>query len=124
MVNRFGTGGLLRMGAGVALTAAVIPLGGCVAGMAVGAVSAVGKAAVGDGPRAAPGVDVRQAAPAACVERAATLGVAHVIDVEDRGPGRAIVWGTVGEGAQRRSFECQWAGKIVGFKLRTVGQRR
>jgi len=102
------------------LTLAAVPLGGCVAGLAVGAVDAVGKAAVGDGPRAAPGVDVGQAAPAACMERAATLGAAHMIDAEERGPGRAIVWGTIGEGAARRSFECRWAGKIVGFTVRKI----
>ena len=122
MTNRFVTGWLPRMGAGVALTSTAIPLGGCVAGLAVGAASAVSQAAVGDGPRAKPGVDVGQAAPAACTERAAPLGAVHIIDVEDRGPGRAIVWGTVGEGAARRSFECRWAGKIVGFKLRAVGK--
>jgi hypothetical protein len=103
---------------------AAMPLGGCVAGLAVGAASAVSSAAVGDGPRAAPGVDVGQAAPAACTARATPLGAVHVIDVEDRGPGRAIVWGTVGEGAQRRSFECRWAGKVVGFTVRAIAAAR
>jgi hypothetical protein len=106
------------------LALGAMPLGGCVAGLAVGAASAVSSAAVGDGPRAAPGVDVGQAAPASCSARAAPLGNVHVIDVEDRGPGRAIVWGTVGEGAARRSFECRWAGKIVGFTVRAIGAKR
>jgi len=106
------------------LLLAAAPLGGCVAGLAVGAANAAGSAAIGDGPRAAPGVDVGKAAPAACTERAAKLGAVHVIDVEESGPGRAIVWGTIGEGAARRSFECRWAGKIVRFYVRTPGKGR
>jgi hypothetical protein len=116
-MRRSGTSWLLLVGAS-------LPLGGCVAGLAVGAASAVGSAVAGEGPRAAPGVDVGCVAPAECAAGAAPLGTVHVIDVEDRGPGRAIVWGTVGEGPQRRSFECQWAGKIVGFKVRAIRPAR
>jgi hypothetical protein len=64
----------------------------------------------------------RRRSPArdACTARAAQLGAVHVIDIERRGPGKAIVWGTVGEGAARRSFECRYDGRIVGFKLRAI----
>jgi hypothetical protein len=100
---------------------AALPLGGCVAGMAVGAVGAVGSAVAGPrAPAADSGVDVGPAAREACAARAAAQGAVHVIDVEARGPGKAIVWGTIGEGAQRRSFECRWAGKIVGFTVRAI----
>jgi len=101
-----------------------MPLGGCVAGMAVGAVSALGSAAAKGGSHADPNIDVGPDARAACTARAASEGPAHVIDVEYRGPGKAIVWGTIGEGAGRRSFECRWAGKIVGFTLRAIGKAR
>jgi hypothetical protein len=100
---------------------AAMPLGGCVAGMAVSAVSAVGSAAAKGGAQADPNIDVGPDARAACTARAEQQGTAHVIDVEYRSAGKAIVWGTVGEGAARRSFECRWAGKIVGFTLRAIG---
>jgi len=99
---------------------AAMPLGGCVASMALGAANAVGSAVAKRGAQADPNVDVGPDARAACTARAAREGAAHVIDVEYRGPGKAIVWGTIGEGAARRSFECRWAGKIVGFTLRTI----
>ncbi|MBV9523265.1 MAG: hypothetical protein JO010_10760, partial [Alphaproteobacteria bacterium] len=104
MTMRKGSGSATRKRTLAMLAAAAaLPLGGCVAGMAVGAASAVGQAAAGDGPRAAPGVDVAAGARAQCSERAAPLGAVHIIDIEERGPGRAIVWGTAGEGPQRRS---------------------
>lgn len=110
--------------AGLAAVAAV-PLGGCVASLAAGAVGAVSSAVAKSGaPKVDPNVDVGQSGRSACTERAAKSGEVHVIDVEARGPGKAIVWGTVGEGAQRRSFECRYAGKIVGFTLRAIGQAR
>jgi hypothetical protein len=31
-----------------------------------------------------------------------------------------IVWGTVGEDAEKRSFECDYGTKITGFKLREI----
>lgn len=100
-----------------------MPLGGCVAGMAVGAVSAVGSAAAKGRP-ADPTIDVGPDARAACTARAAQQGAVHVIDVEYRAPGKVIVWGTIGEGAARRSFECRWAGKIVGFTVRPIAPAR
>lgn len=98
---------------------ATLPLGGCVAGMAVGAASALASQ-VAKGAAVDPNIDVAPDARAACTARAAQQGAVQIIDVEDRGPGKAVVWGTVGEGAQRRSFECRYAGKIVGFTLRAI----
>jgi hypothetical protein len=115
----------MRNRTALAVALAALSLGGCVAGMAVGAVSAVGSAAARrSAPAADPNVDVGPAAREACAARAAQVGAARVIDVEPRGPGKAIVWGSVGEGAQRRSFECRWAGKIVGFTVRAIGKGR
>jgi len=105
------------------LAMAAISLGGCVAGMAVGAASALASQ-VAKGPPVDPTVDVAPAAREACTARAGQEGAVHIIDVEDRGPGKVAVWGTVGEGPQRRSFECRFAGKIVGFKLRAIGEGR
>jgi hypothetical protein len=99
-----------------------MPLGGCVAGLAMGALSAVGSAAAKGG-SADPNVDVGPDARADCTARAAQQGATHVIDVEYPGPGKAIVWGTIGEGPARRSFECRWAGKIVGFAVRAIDKR-
>jgi hypothetical protein len=107
----------------VSIAVAALPLGGCVAGMAVGAASALASQ-VAKGPPVDPNIDVAPAAREACTARAAQQGEVHVIDVEDRGPGKAIVWGTVGEGPQRRSFECRWAGKIVGFTVRAIARGR
>lgn len=113
-------------GSTVALVAlAALPLGGCVASLAAGAVGAVGSAVAKSGQKAVdPNIDVAPPARTACTARAAALGPVSIIDVEDRGPGKAIVWGTIGEGAGRRSFECHYAGKIVGFTVRSIGQAR
>jgi hypothetical protein len=100
-----------------------MPLGGCVAGLAMGALGAVGSAAARGGTPADPNVDVGPDARTACTARAAQQGAAHVIDVEYPGPGKAIVWGTIGEGPARRSFECRWAGKIVGFAVRAIDKK-
>ncbi|HEY0413289.1 MAG TPA: hypothetical protein VGD66_09110 [Allosphingosinicella sp.] len=115
----------MRARLAILVALAGLPLGGCVAGLAVGAVGAVGSAvAKGGAPAADPNIDVGPAALAACTARAAQQGEVHVIDVEHRGPGKAIVWGTVGEGPQRRSFECRYAGKILGFTVRAIGPAR
>jgi hypothetical protein len=120
VTNRWGSEFTTRKRTLAVLAAAAVPLGGCVAVMAVGAVSAVGSAAAKGGPQADPNVDVGPDARAACTARAAQQGTAHVIDVEYRSAGKAIVWGTIGEGAARRAFECRWAGKIVGFTVRAI----
>ena len=60
------------------------------------------------------------AAQEACSKQAAAHGTVRVIDVEQRSPSRIIVWGTAGEGAARRSFECHYGTKVISFKLRAI----
>jgi hypothetical protein len=47
----------------------------------------------------------------------------NVIDIERRSDGKIVVWGTVEDATQRRSFECRYDGKIAGFKLRAIPTR-
>ncbi len=51
-------------------------------------------------------------------------GAAHINDVERRSSGKIAVWGTVGEGTARQSFECGYGGKITSFTLRAITARR
>ena len=100
------------------LAVAVGPLlGGCVPMMALSAAQMVGQAAAGtpkDNEQLQP--DARQA----CTAMAAQYGTVTVIDVEEHKINQIIVWGTVGEGAQKRSFECDYGTKITAFKLREI----
>lgn len=97
---------------------AIVPLlGGCVPMMAMSAAQMVGQAAAGtpkDNEQLQP--DARQA----CTAMAAQYGAVNVIDVEQHRINQIIVWGTVGDGAQKRSFECDYGTKITGFKLREI----
>ena len=102
------------------LVLAVLPLGGCAAGLAAGAVGAAVRAADGPGE---PGRDLGPAAVETCIARASKLGKVHIIDVERRSSGNVIVWGTVEDERERRSFECRFDGKIAGFKLRPITRR-
>jgi hypothetical protein len=99
------------------LVAAMPALGGCVPMMAASAVSMVGQAAAG---KPVSNAGLQPQARDACTAQAAKYGVANVIDVEQHSIDRIIVWGTVGEGAQKRSFECDYGRKITAFKLRTI----
>jgi hypothetical protein len=56
----------------------------------------------------------------ACTARAAQYGGVHVIDVEQHSAAKIIVWGTVDDGKQRRSFQCDFGTKISGFRLRPI----
>jgi hypothetical protein len=56
----------------------------------------------------------------ACTQQAAQYGTVNVIDVEQHRIDQIIVWGTVGEGAEKRSFECDYGTKITGFNLREI----
>ena len=104
----------------VALSA--VPLGGCAASIAASAVGAAVRAADKDDP-VDPGFDVGPAATQACTARATQHGEVHIIDVDRRSPGKAIVWGTVTANGQRRSFECRFDGKVAEFKLRDIPAR-
>jgi len=104
------------------LALAALPLGGCAAGLAVSAVGAAVRAA--DRPDAPPKEDPGPAARAACTARAAQYGDARVIDTVYRSAAKLVVWGSVEGEGRRRSFQCRWDGKIVGFELKEVEGRR
>lgn len=97
----------------------MLPLGGCVAGMAAGA---IGMAVRGsEGPS---NLHLGPAAEQACSAHAAQFGAVHVIDVEQRTTSRIVVWGTVGEGPERRSFQCGFRTRITDFRLRPIAPPR
>lgn len=106
-----------RIAAVALLACASTTLGGCVASIAAKAAGAAVRSTQRDRPTDA---SETGSAQEACTARAAQHGAVRVIDIEDRGTGRVVVWGTAGEGAARQSFECRYSGKIVGFKLRPI----
>ena len=95
----------------------LLPLGGCVAGMAA---SAVGMAAQGTRKPPVAVAESRADVIKACSDHAAQFGAVHIIDVEQPAPSRIIVWGTVGDGRQKRSFRCAYGTKILSFRLRAI----
>ena len=104
------------------LTAAIGPaLGGCVAGMAMGAAGTAIQAAQGH-PKS--NAHLQPTAKEACSANAASYGAVHIIDVEQRSADRIIVWGTVDDGKKRQSFECGFRTAITYFKLRDIRPRR
>ena len=104
----------------LAVAATAIGLGGCVAGMAASAVSMAAREARG---APASNAHLAPAAAAACSAQAAQHGTVKIIDVEQRSASKIVVWGTAGEGAARRSFECAFGTRITGFKLRPIPAR-
>ncbi|MEO7751420.1 MAG: hypothetical protein ABIS09_08890 [Sphingomicrobium sp.] len=90
---------------------------GCVPMMAASAVSMAAQSAKG---RPVSNEDLQPQAREQCSAQAAQYGTVTIIDVEQHGINRIIVWGTVGDGSAKRSFECDFGTKIVGFKLRTI----
>jgi hypothetical protein len=110
----------MRATALASLLIAALPLGGCAAGLAAGAIGAAARGASGS---RGPAGDLAPAALEACRERAGQQGEVRIIDVERRRSGNAIVWGTAGDGAARRSFECRYDGRITAFRLRTITAR-
>lgn len=111
--------GSLRIGIARAALACLLamPLGGCVAGLVASAAGMAVRSAQGTPESNA---ELRPVARAACSERAAGHGAVHIIDVEQRSVDRIIVWGTVDDGKQRRSFECGFTTAIIYFKLREI----
>ncbi len=93
-------------------------LSACVAAMAASAVSMAATAAGGQ-PKS--NEALKPQALADCSNRAAQYGKIHIIDVEQHSVGKIIVWGTVEDGKQKRSFECDYGASITGFKLRAIG---
>lgn len=99
------------------LIAGALTLGGCLPMLAVQAVSMAARSAQGTPQGNA------QLAPTAteqCSMRAAQYGAVKIIDVQQASPSKIIVWGTVGEGAARQSFQCDFGTKITGFTLRAI----
>jgi hypothetical protein len=47
-----------------------------------------------------------------------------VIDVEQHSVAKIIVWGTIDDGKQKQSFQCDFGTKISGFKLRPIHAER
>ena len=108
---------MTRIVAAALLAGSALALSGCVASVAVSAASMAARGVAGK-PK-----NNEQAQPTAatdCSARAAQYGKVHIIDVEQRSPSKIIVWGTVDDGKQRRSFQCDYGTKINGFKLRTT----
>ncbi|HEX8468479.1 MAG TPA: hypothetical protein VF620_11810 [Allosphingosinicella sp.] len=98
-----------------------LPLGGCAASIAASAVGAAVRAA--DRPDRAPDGDPGPAARQACSARAAQYGTAKIIDTVYKSPAKLVVWGSVEGDGRRRSFQCRWDGRIVGFELKEVEAR-
>lgn len=95
-----------------------LPLGGCAASLAAGAIGAAVQAA--DRPDKPPKEDPGPAARAACAARASQYGEVKIIDTVYKSPAKLVVWGSVESAGQRRSFRCRFDGKIAGFELREV----
>lgn len=98
-----------------------LALGGCVAGMAVSAAGLAARSARG-APRS--NESLQPEARKSCEAYAARYGAVHVIDVEQHSISKIIVWGTVDDGKQRRSFQCDFGTRMTGFKLRPIVPRR
>jgi hypothetical protein len=103
------------------LIASAPMLSGCVAAMAA---SAVGMAARGAQGRPVSNEAFQPQARDACSAQAAQYGAVHVIDVEQHSIDKIIVLGTVGDGMQRRSFQCDFTTRIIGFTLRPITPQR
>lgn len=97
-----------------------LSLGGCVPMMAAEAVSMAAQAARGQ-PTSNEGL--KPQARQECSDRAAQYGAVDIIDVVQHSIDKIIVWGTVDDGKQKRSFECDYGRKITGFKLREIRQQ-
>ncbi len=94
-----------------------LPLGGCAAGLAASAAGMAIRSAKGE-PQS--NQHLQPAARSACSAHATQFGAVRIIDVEQRSPGKIIVWGTVTDATQRRSFECAFTDRITGFKLQVI----
>jgi hypothetical protein len=104
------------------LALGALPMSGCAAGIAASAVGAAVRAA--DRPDRAPKEDPGPVARAACSARAAQYGNAKIIDTVYKSVAQVVVWGAVEGEGRKRSFQCRWDGKIVGFELQEVERRR
>jgi hypothetical protein len=112
---------MMRLQALFLLAATAPALVGCVPMMAVSAAGMVAQSAQGPviGNEA-----LQPRARDACSAQAAHYGTVHVIDVQQYSVSKIIVWGTVDDGKEKRSFQCDFGTKIVGFKLRPIAPLR
>ena len=94
-----------------------LALGGCVAGMVASAAGTAIQAARGQ-PQT--NEHLQPAARQACTDHGARYGAVHVIDVVQSSVNRIVVWGTVGEGPGKQSFECGFTTAVTYFKLREI----
>ena len=104
-----------------ALLGAMFATSGCIPMMALSAAQMVAKSARGT---PVSNAEMRPQAEAACSAQAAHYGAVHVIDVQQAKINQIIVWGTVGGGAQKQSFECHFGTKITAFTLRAITPAR
>lgn len=104
------------------LALGALPLGGCAAGIAASAVGAAVRAA--DKPDKPPKEDPGPPARQACTVHASQYGTVRIIDVVYKSAAKVVVWGAVEGEGRRRSFQCRWDGKIVGFGLSEIEKRR
>ncbi len=100
------------------VAAAALSLGGCAASIAASAVGAAVRAA--DRPDKAPKENPGPAARAACTARAAPHGTVKIIDVVYKSVAKVTVWGSVEAEGRKRSFQCRWDGRIVGFEMKEI----
>ena len=107
----------MRLGLLLLLSAGVPALSGCLPMMALSAANMAARSAQGT---PASNEALRPEARAACTSRAAQYGTVNVIDVEQHRVDQIIVWGTVDDGQQKRSFECDYGTSVTGFKLREI----
>ena len=104
--------------AAVILIAATAPaLSGCVAMAAVSGASLAAQAAQG---KSVENEQFQPQARQACTDQAAQYGAVHVIDVQQARADKIVVWGTVDDGRQKRSFQCNFGTKVTGFTLREI----
>lgn len=101
------------------LLGSALALSGCAASLAASAFGAAVDSARGE-PQS--NEHLKPEAAQACNSHAGRYGTARIIDVEQRSISKIVVWGTVGEGQERRSFECAYGTRITGFKLRAIGR--
>jgi hypothetical protein len=112
---------MMRLQALFLLAATAPTLAGCVPMMAVSAAGMVAQSARG------PVIGNEALQPRArevCSAQAAHYGTVHVIDVQQYSVSKIIVWGTVDDGKEKRSFQCDFGTKITGFKLRPIAPLR
>lgn len=102
------------------LSALPLLVGGCAASIAASAVGLAVREAQGEPESNA---HLHSQAARECSAHAAQYGTARIIDVVQERTDRLVVWGTVGEGEERRSFECRFTTRVTGFKLREIRRR-